>query len=66
MKNTSEIREMTSQEIDERIDENVLMLTRLRLNHTVSDLDNPMKMNLLKKEIARLKTEQRKRELEAQ
>jgi len=62
MKN-SEIRELTTKEIEERIDTENTMLTRLKLNHAVSPLDNPLKINQTRKNIARLKTELRKREI---
>jgi large subunit ribosomal protein L29 len=39
------------------------MLTRLKLNHAVSPLDNPLKIKQTRKNIARLMTELRKREL---
>ena len=62
MKN-SEIRELTTNEIIERIDDEKNHLTRMRLNHSVSPLDNPLKMKDSKRIIARLKTELRKRQL---
>ncbi|MDK2977514.1 MAG: 50S ribosomal protein L29 [Bacteroidota bacterium] len=62
MKN-SEIRELTTKEIEERIDTEKTMLTRLKLNHAVSPLDNPLKIKQTRKNIARLMTELRKREL---
>lgn len=63
MKN-EEIREMTMSEIFEQIDESKLMLTRMKLNHAVSPLDNPMKIKATRRDIARLKTELHYRELE--
>jgi len=62
MKN-SEIREMTTKEVVERIDTERAMLTKLRLNHAVSPLENPLKLREARKNIARLKTELRKREV---
>ncbi len=62
MKN-SEIRELTTKEIEERIDTEKTILTRLKLNHAVSPLDNPLKIKQTRKNIARLMTELRKREL---
>ncbi|MFO7830267.1 MAG: 50S ribosomal protein L29 [Bacteroidales bacterium] len=62
MKN-SEIRELTTKELEERIDTEKTMLTRLKLNHAVSPLDNPLKIKQTRKNIARLMTELRKREL---
>ncbi len=39
------------------------MLTKMKLNHAVSPLDNPMKLRFARKNIARLLTELKKREL---
>ena len=60
---SSEIKELTTKELLERIDNEKSQLTRLKLNHAVSPLDNPLKITETRKDIARLKTELRKREL---
>ncbi|PKP36020.1 MAG: 50S ribosomal protein L29 [Bacteroidetes bacterium HGW-Bacteroidetes-15] len=52
----TEIRELTVREIEERIDTYQAQLLKLRMNHTVSPLDNPMKINEMRKTIARMKT----------
>jgi large subunit ribosomal protein L29 len=59
----SEIKEMTTKEIVEKIQLEKENLTRLRMNHAVSPLDNPMKIKETRKNIARLKTVFRHREL---
>lgn len=59
----SEIKELSTQEIQERIDDFKNVLVRMRLNHAVSPLDNPNKIGETKKDIARLKTELRMREI---
>ena len=60
---TSEIKELTTKEIVERVQTEQENLVRLRLNHAVSPLDNPMKIKEAKANIARLKTVLREREL---
>ncbi len=60
MKN-EEIKELTDKEIIERLENERQFLTKLRLNHAISPLDNPLKLKESKKNIARLKTEQTKR-----
>ncbi len=60
---TSEIKELTTKEIVEKIDIEKENLVRLRLNHAVSPLDNPLKLKDTKKNLARLKTILRQREL---
>jgi large subunit ribosomal protein L29 len=54
---------LSTQEIKERLDEERIGLTKLRLNHAISPLDNPRKIGENKKTIARLLTELKKREL---
>jgi len=58
-----EIRELSTLEIKERIDDYKNVLIRMRLNHAVSPLDNPNKIGEAKRDIARLKTELRSRQL---
>jgi large subunit ribosomal protein L29 len=60
---TSEIKELTTKEIVEKIQVEKENLVRLRLNHAVSPLDKPMKIKDSKKNIARLKTVLHQREL---
>lgn len=60
---TAEINELTDKEIVERIDTERVRLTKLRLNHSISPLDNPMKLREARKNIARLLTIKRQREL---
>ncbi len=60
---TAEIKELSVKEIQERIETEKSNLTRTKLNHTVSPLDNPMKIRDARKNIARLLTELRKRSL---
>ena len=57
------IRELTTGEIIERMDEEKRQLIKLKLNHAVSPLENPNKITAYRKTIARLKTELRRRVL---
>ena len=59
---TSEIKELTTKEIVEKIQVEKENLVRLRLNHAVSPLDNPLKIKEARKNVARLKTILRQRE----
>jgi large subunit ribosomal protein L29 len=59
----SEIRELSSPDLLERIDTEKTMLIRLKLNHAISPLDNPQKIKEARLTIARLMTELRIREL---
>jgi len=60
---TSEIKELTVKEIVEKLQVEKENLVRLKMNHAVSPLDNPMKISVGKKNIARLQTVLREREL---
>jgi large subunit ribosomal protein L29 len=60
---TSEIKELSTSDILERIDTERTMLVRMKLNHAITPLDNPQKVKEVKLTIARLLTELRTREL---
>ncbi len=62
----SEVRELSTLEIQEQIENNKKLLTKMRLNHAVSPLDNTNKIGATKKDIARLMTELRAREINQQ
>ena len=59
----SEINEFTDKELLERIQLEKETLARLNMNHAVSPLDNPMKIKEARKNVARLKTIMRQREM---
>ena len=50
-------------DIKARIDEDQLRLKKLEFAHTISPLENPMSIRGLRQDIARLKTELKKKEL---
>ncbi len=60
---TAEVRELTTKEILERIAEEKAFLVRQKIQHTVSELENPMIIRKTRKLIAKLNTEMRRREL---
>ena len=60
---TSEIKELSTSDVLERIDTEKTMLVRMKLNHAITPLDNPQKVREVKLTIARLQTELRIREL---
>ncbi len=61
---TSEIKELTTAEITEKLAIGKEELVRMCLNHSVNPLDNPMKIRYARKNVARLNTEIRKRQIE--
>ena len=55
--------EMSTPELKEKLEQETLQLLKLKMNHAVSPLENPMKIGSFRKGIARINTELRKREL---
>jgi len=62
----SVIRELSTPELLERFEEEGKQLLKMKLNHAVSPLENPLKIKYYRKLIARFKTEIRRREIENQ
>ena len=60
---TAEVKELTTAEIQERLAAEKEALVRLQLNHSISPLDNPQQIKVARRNIARLATELRAREL---
>jgi len=58
------IKELSTAELIERLEDETKQLVKLKINHAVSPLENPNKLKAYRKIIARIKTELRKRELE--
>ena len=52
----SEIRDMTAQELENKLVDLKKELFALRFQHTVNQLDNPARLKAVKKDIARIKT----------
>jgi len=57
-----ELREMTTAELENKLSELKKDLFFLRMQHATNQLDNPLKINLVKKDIARIKTVIREKE----
>ncbi|RAU83868.1 50S ribosomal protein L29 [Pontibacter arcticus] len=64
MKN-SEITALSLEEIKEKLNTESANLQNMRFAHAISPLENPMKIREAKQTIARLNTEIRRREIEA-
>jgi len=58
-----EIKELSSKEIQERIQTERQTLSRMKFNHAISPLENPNKIKESRKNVARMLTELRFREL---
>ncbi len=59
----SEIRKMSEKDLDKKLHELKDELFKLRFQQAINQLDNPMRINAVKKDIARIKTVQRDIEL---
>ena len=62
----SEIRDLSMQELNEKLAELKQELFNLRFQHAINQLDNPLRMKAVKRDIARVKTFIRKQESSAQ
>ena len=58
-----EIKELETKELAERIEEEVAKYDQMKLNHAVSPLENPSQIKAARRDIARMKTVLRQREL---
>ncbi len=59
----AEIRELSTQELLERVDAEMAAYAQKRINHSISPMENPSQLKQQRKLIARMKTELRQREL---
>ena len=62
---TTEIRELSAAELDTKLADLKEQLFNLRFQMATGQCENPMKIRDVKKSIARIKTIQRERELQA-
>tara|TARA_S200000501_G_C20379269_1_gene549754 strand:- start:229 stop:423 length:195 start_codon:yes stop_codon:yes gene_type:complete len=58
------IKEMTTDELEVKLSEERAKLTKLNLAHAVSPIENPLQIRQMKKTVARILTEVRRRQLE--
>ncbi len=57
-----ELRDMTTAELEAKLADLKKDLFFLRMQHATNQLDNPLKINVVKKDIARIKTVIREKE----
>ena len=58
-----ELRELTDKELKDRLEQAEKDYVQQKIQHSISPLDNPAKITLDRRDIARMKTELRAREL---
>ena len=59
------IQSLSTEDLGARIKEDELRLKKLEFGHAISPLENPMSIRNLRKDLARLKTELKKKDLGA-
>lgn len=57
-----ELKDLTVQELQERLGDERQTLHKLRFSHAVSPIENPMQLRFKRKDVARILTELRKRQ----
>ena len=62
MMKAKELKNLPSEELAKKLDELKKDLFMLRMQHATNQLDNPMRLNAVKKDIARIKTIIREKE----
>ena len=59
----TEIKELADKDLREKIENAEVALQKMKLNHAVSPLENPSQIKAARRDVARMKTELRQREL---
>lgn len=59
----ADFKNLSTQELQEKLAAQEQNLVKMKLNHAISPLDNPMQIKAARKDIARINTELRLREL---
>ena len=59
----SDIKGLDTKELEERLENEVAKLQNMKLNHAITPLENPSLIKAARRDIARMKTELRQREL---
>jgi large subunit ribosomal protein L29 len=58
-----EVRELESKALTEKLENAVAALNQMKLNHNITPLENPSQIKAARRDIARMKTILREREL---
>lgn len=59
----NEVKELDAQALAEKLEAAKAQLQQMKLNHTIAPLENPSQIKIARRDIARMKTELRQREL---
>ena len=58
-----EVKELDAQALAEKLEAAKAQLQQMKLNHTIAPLENPSQIKAVRRDIARMETELRQREL---
>lgn len=59
----NELKQLADKDLREKLEQTEAALNTMKLNHQVTPLENPMQIKAVRRDIARMKTELRQREL---
>ena len=59
----TEIKELETKDLAEKLENTEAQLNQLKINHSIAPLENPSQIKVVRRDIARMKTELRNREL---
>ena len=59
----TEVKEISTKDLTEKIENAEAALQQMKLNHQVAPLENPSQIKAVRRDIARMETELRQREL---
>ncbi len=59
----NELKQLADKDLREKLEQTEATLNNLKFNHQVTPLENPMQIKAVRRDIARMKTELRQREL---
>ena len=59
----NEIKQLADKDLREKLEQTEAALNNMKLNHQVTPLENPMQIKAVRRDVARMKTELRQREL---
>jgi large subunit ribosomal protein L29 len=60
-----DIKELTTEELQARLAEETTLYTKMKINHAISSIENPLKIRIVRRGIAQIHTELAKRTKEA-
>ena len=62
---TLELRNASDADLQDQLTETTASLEKMKFDHTVNGIENPLQLRAVRRDVARIKTEIRRRELEA-